>query len=344
MRATLRELGIALGAMEPGPTNTIADVRGVQVGHVTRIAGEGPLAVGRGPVRTGLSAVVPPGRGPWAAAAHVINGYGKTMGLMQIAELGEIETPIFLTNTLAVGAVQQGYLRHVRARGRYDADRSMNVVVAECNDGYLNDLWGLHVEADDVPRVLADAERAQGVVQGAVGAGTGMVAFGYKGGIGSASRRLPRQGVLGALVLVNCGRPGELRLDGRALVPGALGGESVAAVSNPPPGSIIIVLATDAALDAAGLARAARRATHGLARTGSVSDPGSGDVVLAFTTGEAAPPPLDALFRAVVEATEEAILNALATAETVRGRDGHVAAALPSSCLVAPAGAVRPPT
>jgi D-aminopeptidase len=345
VRATLRELGIALGSMQPGPTNTIADVPGVRVGHFTRIFGDGRLRVGSGPVRTGISVVVPPGDGPWRAASHVINGYGKSLGLMQIDELGEIETPLFLTNTLAVGAIQQGYLRYARAHGRYEPGRSMNVVVGECNDGHLSDLWGLHVEADDATRALADAATADRVVQGAVGAGTGMVGFGHKGGIGSASRQLPGSGVLGALVLVNCGRAGELRLDGRpVLAAGADPGAAAAApIADPPPGSIIIVLATDASLDNLALGRAARRATHGLARTGAVSDPGSGDVVLAFATAEVEPPPLDALFRAVVESTEEAILNALATAETVRGRDGHVAHAIPASYFIRAAASPASP-
>ncbi len=323
LRDTLRALGVAIGAMEPGPANSIADVPGVRVGHHTRITGEGPLRVGEGPVRTGVTAVVPPGDGPWAAAVHVINGYGKSLGLMQVEELGELESPVLLTNTLSVGAVQQGYLEWVREGGAFHPGRSRNVVVGECNDGYLNDLWGLHVRPSDVPLALADAARATAVVQGAVGAGTGMVAFGHKGGVGSASRRLPGGGVLGALVLANCGRPEELRVGGRPLPPPAAGDGPPA--PSPPPGSIIIVLATDARLDTLPLVRAARRATHGLARTGAVSDPGSGDVVVAFSTAQASPAPLDALFRAVVESTEEAVLNALSTAETTTGRDGRTA-------------------
>jgi D-aminopeptidase len=263
----------------------------------------------------------------------VINGYGKSLGLMQVAELGELETPIFLTNTLAVGAVQQGYLRHVRDRYAARPGRSLNVVVTECNDGYLNDLWGLHVRTEDAVLALQDADRQGPVEQGSVGAGTGMVAFGHKGGIGSASRRLgDGETMVGALVLLNCGRAGDLRVVGRPAP------EGTRPVPEPAPGSVIVVLATNGLWDRHDLRRGVRRAVHGLARTGAASDPGSGDVALLFRTAtEAAPtkatPPLDQLFRAVAEVTEAAVLNALVTATTVVGRDGNVAHALPDEAL-----------
>lgn len=319
MRATLRDLGIGLGRLPSGPTNTVADV-GARLGHRTIVFGDGPLRVGHGPARTGVSVLVPPGEAPWTAACHVINGYGKTMGLIQVAELGTLESPIFFTNTLSVGAVQQGYLRHLRHIGAFHPRRSHNVLVSECNDGHLSDLWGLHVRPADAGRALADARRGE-VVQGSVGAGTGMVAYGHKGGFGTASRRTPAGATVAALVLANCGRPEELRLGGVPV--GEDGG-----VAEPPPGSIIIALVTDAATDTHSLGRIAARATHGLARTGTISANGSGDVAIALTTGRGPDAPIDELFLAAIESTEEAIWNALCTAEDCTGRDGHTVRAL----------------
>jgi D-aminopeptidase len=325
MRKTLKDLQIRVGRLAPGATDSIVDVAGFTVGHVTLTAGDGPLAVGRGPVRTGVTVLVPPSPdGPWTAAAHVVNGFGKSQGLMQLAELGQLESPIFLTNTLGVAAVLQGYLEHVRDSGSFRPASSRNVVVCECNDGFLNDLWGLHVKPEHARAALAAAS-ANPPAQGAVGAGTGMAGFGMKGGIGTASRRLPGGGVLGALVLLNCGRADEL-VTRRGAAPPRPGDLS--------DGSIIMVLATDAGLDRWDLARVARRATHGLARTGAHSAPGSGDVVVAVDTGAAGAAPasserLDSLFLAAAEATEAAIWNALLTAETTVGRDGHVLRAMP---------------
>lgn len=319
MRSPLRELGVKLGTLEAGPTCSILDVPGTRVGHVTHIRGDGPLVIGQGPVRTGVTAVLPPGGGPWRAATHVINGYGKTLGLMQIDELGTLDTPIFLTNTLSVGAVQQGYLAVLRERGVEHPGQSVNVVVGECNDGFLNDLWGLHVHPDDVSAVLASGS-GQTLEQGSVGAGTGMAGFGYKGGIGSASRRLPDGSTLAAAVLLNCGRAGELRLDGMPVV-------EPSAQPGTPDGSIIILIASDAGMDAATLRRVMRRTTHGLARTGAISAPHSGDVAMGWDQGPSVRHfdgrALETLFLATVEATEEAIWNALATAESMDGRDGH---------------------
>ena len=336
MRKSLKDLGIRVGRLSPGPTDSIVDVPGIAVGHVTLSRGEGSLKVGVGPVRTGVTVVVPPGEvWPWPAAVHVINGYGKSVGLMQVAELGQLESPIFLTNTLSVAAVLQGYLEHLRARGLFHPNQSRNVVVGECNDGYLNDLWGFAVMPEHAVAALAAASTAP-PAQGSVGAGTGMAGFGHKGGIGSASRRLPDGRLLGVLVLLNCGKAEDLvTLAG----PPRAGGPS--GVSD---GSIIIVMATDAGLDRWDVARVARRASHGLARVGAHSASGSGDVVVAVDVGEprsdSAQHDLDPLFLAAAEATEAAIWNALLTADPVVGRDGHVLHALPTDW--APGAPERP--
>lgn len=329
MRETAREAGLRFGRLTPGPRNDMLDVSGFRVGHLTLISGEGPLRVGQGPVRTGLTVIDPPGDGPWPAAVHVINGFGKTAGLMQVQELGQLESPIWLGNTLAVGAVLDGFLAWWRDSGRFVPGASRNVLVAECNDGFLNDLWGLHVRPHHVGQALAARSDAD-LLQGGVGAGTGMAGFGYKGGIGSASRRLSTGARMGAMVLLNCGRSADLIYGGR-LVAAGMGCDAT------PDGSIIIVLATDAGVDRWDLQRVARRATHGLARTGATSAPGSGDVVVAIDVGSAgsgATAALDEMFLAAVEATEEAIWNALLTAETMEGRDGHVLQAIPVDAVL----------
>ena len=334
MRPTLQQLGIAWGRLPPGPTDSIVDVPGVRVGHVTLWWGDGALDVGWGPVRTGVTAAVPPGApGPWTAAVHVINGYGKSVGLLQVAELGQLESPIFLTNTLSVAAVLQGYLRHLRDGGQFQPGQSRNVVVAECNDGYLNDLWGFAVQPHHAEAALAAAS-ASPPAQGSVGAGTGMAGFGHKGGVGTASRRLPGGRTVGVLVLLNCGEAKDLIT------------HPARAAARPAPGdgSIIIVVATDAGLDRWDLARAARRASHGLGRVGAYSAPGSGDVVVAVDVADpdgSTARDLEPLFLATAEATSAAIWNALLTAETVVGRDGHVLYALPPE--LAPQNATRRP-
>jgi len=328
MRA--RDLGLACGTLPPGHLNTIADVAGVTVGHATVLEGD---------VRTGVTAILPhPGdvfRDKPMAAAHVLNGFGKSVGLMQIEELGQLETPILLTNTFSVPACANALIRHAVSANPDIGRRSstVNPVVCECNDGYLYDIQAMLVTATDA--ILAIEAATVSFALGAVGAGAGMSCFGFKGGIGSASRVVTLDGaahVLGVLVLANFGRPGELRLpDGRVLDPSSGPQEEA--------GSVIVVAATDVPLEHRQLRRVIRRAGVGLARCGSFWGHGSGDVFLGFTTANRVPHTtkadllpmrvlaegrLDLLFQAIAEATQEAVLDALAAAETTEGRAGHV--------------------
>ena len=327
MRA--RELGLACGSLPPGTHNSIADVPGVMVGHATLIDGD---------ACTGVTAVLPHDgdlfRDKPVAAAVVLNGFGKSVGLVQVNELGTLETPILLTNTFAVGVCATALIRRAIGAdpeiGRQTS--TVNPVVLECNDGYLNDIQAMAVtEAHAEAAIDAAAEEFD---VGAVGAGTGMSCFGLKGGIGSASRRLRVAGEtyhLGALVLANFGRAGDLRLpDGRRVDPGSAPSAEA--------GSCIVVLGTDLPLDHRQLGRVARRAGVGLAWCGSFWGNGSGDIALAFTTANRMPHTadqdliehrvlaearIDRLFQAAAEATQEAVLDALAAAETTIGRQGH---------------------
>jgi D-aminopeptidase len=336
------------GVLAPGPLNAITDVAGVRVGHTTIIRG--------GDVRTGVTAVVPHGDGVFRhkvpAAVHVGNGYGKAAGVLQVRELGVLETPIVLTNTLSVGTVVTAVVEWTLARPGNETVRSVNAVVGETNDGYLNDIRGMHVTAGDVASAIETA-RDGPVAEGCVGAGTGTVAFGFKGGIGTSSRVLPGSlggWTVGVLVQTNFG--GILTIDGvrvgqklgryafRRQIEG--GGHGDADGSGD--GSCMIVLATDAPLSARNLERLARRAVLGLARTGSFVSNGSGDFVIAFSTANRVPhdPPreprqiedlpneaVSPLFLAAVETVEEAVYNSLTAAVTVTGRDGHTVEALP---------------
>jgi D-aminopeptidase len=328
MRA--RDLGLACGALPPGLRNTIADVPGVLVGHCTRSDGA---------VRTGVTAILPHDGDLFQtkplAAACITNGFGKSVGLVQLGELGTLETPILLTNTFAVGACSAALIRRAIAAdpeiGRRTA--TVNPVVLECNDGYLNDIQAMAVtEADALAAIDAAAET---FALGAVGAGTGMSCFGFKGGVGSASRRLRLDGAtyhLGVLVVANFGRAGDLRLpDGRRVDPASAVMEEQ--------GSCIVVIGTDIPVECRQLERVARRAGAGLAWCGSFWGNGSGDIAVAFSTaGPVAQEPdadfqerrvlvegrIDRLFQAAAEATQEAVLDALVGAETTAGRNGHV--------------------
>ena len=346
-RPRAREIGIAPGVFPPGALNAITDVAGVRVGQVTLVEGDR--------IRTGVTAIVPHSdnvfRDKVAGGVFVGNAFGKLAGTTQVHELGTIESPIVLTNTLSVGAAIEGVVAEVLSwKGNEDV-RSVNAVVGETNDGGLNDIRALRVRPADV-RAAVQAAAAGPVAEGSVGAGTGTRCFGWKGGIGTASRVLPaRYGshTLGVLVQTNFG--GVLTMDGvpvgRALGRYAFGpdvAEAPAAGTSQSGGSCMIVVATDAPLTPRDLERLAARAVFGLARTGSSYDHGSGDYAIAFSTaaearsrhGEATPrtrlllPPdaVSPLFQAALEATEEAVYNSLLRATPVRSALGS-AEALP---------------
>ena len=346
-RVRARELGIVIGTYASGPLNAITDVAGVKVGHTTLISGDGALSPGHGPVRTGVTVVIPRDD-VWhkkvPAGSFVLNGTGEMTGLSWVSEAGFLEYPIALTNTLNVPRVANGVMTWMI--GHYPeigiTDDTLTPVVAECDDGRLNDIQGRHVSEADVVAALNGASSGP-VKEGTVGAGTGMVSYGFKGGIGSASRKLPDQEggyTVGVLVNANHGRKPELTVSGVPV--GRLYDASpVATVPSHPgesEGSIIIIVATDAPLDARQLNRIAKRAALGLARTGSTARHGSGDFILAFSIANVIPhypqqptyslnhladTHLNPVITATVEATEEAILNALTMATTVVGRDGH---------------------
>jgi len=327
-----RDLGIVPGIFAPGPLNAITDVDGVRVGHTTVL---------EGPARTGVTAILPHGgnlfRDKVAGAVFVGNAFGKLAGSTQVHELGTIETPIVLTNTLSVGTAMTAVVRWTLAQPGNGDVRSVNAVVGETNDGSLNDIRGLHVTEEHVRGAIAAATSGP-VPEGSVGAGTGTMAFGWKGGIGSSSRRLPAAAggyTLGVLVQTNFGGTltidgapvGKLLRPGGARTPGAPGADD---------GSCMIVVATDAPADARNLERLAARALFGLARTGGSYSHGSGDFAIAFSTSPharstagtpvlhsrtlLAPDAMSPLFEAALEATEEAVYNSLLQATRVTGQ------------------------
>ena len=324
MSESLRDHGLRIGELDSGPRNAITDVPGVLVGQATIRRDEPAVA------RTGVTAILPKGvaellEHPVPAGTAVLNGAGELTGSIQIREWGILETPVYLTSTHAVGRVMDAAVEiAVEADSTVGTDDVVIPVVGECDDSWLSDARIVHVEAADVKRAVSTAHAD--FEQGAVGAGTGMSCLGYKGGIGSSSRVVPRlDATLGVLALTNFG--GSLRIDGvpvrRMLEPA------------PPPneaGSCIVVLATDAQLSPHQLERIARRAGLGLARTGSVAYHGSGEIFVAFATGDersVGDDELNPLFEAAVDATEEAVVNSLWAAEDVTGRDGRVVEALP---------------
>lgn len=341
-RQRARELGIVIGRHQPGPLNAITDVAGVKVGQVTLNRGEGALKPGQGPVRTGVTVIVPRDD-VWhkkvPAGYFVLNGTGEMTGLAWVAESGFLEYPIALTNTLNVPRVANGVMSWMIKR--YPeigiTDDTLTPVVAECDDSRLNDSQGRHVSEQDVMAAL-DGAVAGPVTEGTVGAGTGMVSYGFKGGIGTSSRKLPQEEggyTVGVLVNANHGRREELVVAGVPVGRLYRGGEKASLGAE---GSIIVIIATDAPLDSRQLGRLAKRAALGLARTGSTARHGSGDFMLAFSTGNTIPhypkehtfamthlsdAHINPLLSATVEATEEAILNALTMATTTVGRDGH---------------------
>ncbi|MGY6558770.1 MAG: P1 family peptidase [Nitritalea sp.] len=341
-----RDYGLSMGVMAPGPGNRITDVAGVRVGHQTRIEGDS--------IRTGVTAILPHGgnifREKVPAAIYVGNGFGKLAGLSQVQELGNLETPILLTNTLAVGPGIEAAVRYTLAQPGNEAVQSVNAVVGETNDGYLNAIQQMPLSGADF---LAAIQRAgTEVEEGNVGAGTGTMAFGFKGGIGTASRQLPASlggFTVGVLVQSNFG--GVLAIDGKQ-VGRRLSQYSFRRQLESADGSCMIVVATDAPLSARNLERLAKRAMLGLARTGGIASNGSGDYVIAFSTAPenriahqpepfraAAPKDLpndgmSPLFLAVIEATEEAIINSLFMAAPMEGRQQRRVEALPVETLL----------
>lgn len=355
-----RELGIAIGSMTPGRWNAITDVPGVRVGHATVVEGEGPLVVGRGPIRTGVTVVLPNGDAWWEpffAGCHRLNGNGELTGLEWVRESGLLTSPIGITNTHSVGVVRDALIADAVARRPGTLAWALPVV-GETWDGVLNDIDGFHVRPEHVRAALAAASAGQ-VAEGNVGGGTGMICHGFKGGIGTASRVLDAADggyAVGVLVQANHGRRQRLAVDGvpvGAVIPAA----EVPVPETPLPpgaGSIIGIVATDAPLLPHQCTRLAQRAALGVARVGGAGEDSSGDLFLAFATGNRGLPAgergggtprtvpltmlaneaIDPLFYAVIEATEEAIVNALLAAETMTGRDGITAYRLPAERLV----------
>jgi D-aminopeptidase len=328
MSERLRDHGVRIGVLDPGPRNALADVEGVRVGHVTVVRDEPEPPTGRGVARTGVTAIVPP-RLPLPAGTAVLNGAGELTGSLEIREWGHLGTPVYLTATHAVGRIYDGAVAAaVAADPAVGVDDVVIPVVGECDDSWLSEARVVQVEADDAGRALAAA--GVEIAEGAVGAGTGMVSFGWKGGIGTASR-VVGGAVVGVLVLANFGTHEQL----------CVAGVPVGRLLDPPPaeagpaGSCIAIVATDAPVEAAALERIARRAGLGLARTGSVAHHGSGEIFLAFSTASGPEAPLDGLFQATVDATEEAVLNALWAAEDTTGRDGRTAHGLPHEAVLA---------
>ncbi len=338
----LRDYGITPGVLSPGKYNAITDVTGIKVGHKSILAGEN--------IRTGVTAILPHDGNIYnlkvPAAIYIGNGYGKLAGISQVRELGNIETPVILTNTMSVPLAFDALITYTINEPGNENVRSVNCIVGETNDGYLNDIRGRHVKETHVLEAISNASGGM-VEEGNVGAGTGTVCFGFKGGIGTSSRILPESlggYTVGVLVQTNFG--GVLHIDGVPV------GEELNRfsfsrnVNRGADGSCMIVVATDAPIDARNLERVAKRAIMGLARTGGIGSNGSGDYVIAFSVArenlidskERSPvieskfisnDSVSPLFLATIEATEEAILNSLFAAQTMTGRDGHKVEKLP---------------
>jgi D-aminopeptidase len=356
-RPRMRELGLRIGPFSTGPHNAITDVQRVRVGHVTLISGEGPLRIGQGPVRTGVTAIVPPGDDwyaePVEAGNFVFNGAGTTTGLSLIDEYGRIETPVLLTNTLSVGAAYEGIARYMveRTFAPRGAVPWFSPVVGETADGFLNDMGGFHVRPEHAMQAIQVA--TTGVVdEGAVGAGTGTGAFGFKGGIGTSSRVVDlggEPGVVATLVQSNFG--GRLTIAGVSMEEVQRQNRDGAVTAGPRAAdgaSLMMIVATDLPLSNRLLNRLSKRASLGMARTGASGGHSSGDYVIAFSTtyrAEHAFPAarrhlaanegaIDVVFQAVADATEEAILNSLFRAQTTVGANGNTLRALPIEPVV----------
>lgn len=338
----LRDYGIEIGVLKTGKLNAITDVEGVYVGHETIIEGNN--------VRTGVTAIIPHQgkifQNKVPAAIYVGNGFGKLAGYSQVKELGNIETPIILTNTLSVATATEGLISYTLNQEENKNVRSVNSVVGETNDGWLNDIRGRHVKEQHVLNAIANAKSGS-VEEGNVGAGTGTICFGYKGGIGTSSRKLPESlggYTVGVLVQTNFG--GVLEINGVPIAKELQEYPYKDKILNDVDGSCMMVVITNAPLNARNLERLAKRAMFGLAKTGGIASNGSGDYVIALSTAkenlipyqsesmfnekkEVRNDDMSPLFLATIESTEEAILNSLFTAETMSGRDGHTIKSLP---------------
>jgi D-aminopeptidase len=351
-RHRARELGLPLGRFRTGKWNAITDVAGVQVGHSTIIRGAGPLKRGRGPVRTGVSAILPNERNIFedrvVGGGFVLNGAGEVSGMTQLMEWGLVETPIFLTNTLSVGAVSDAAVQWMVEEfpGIGNEHDVLIPLVGECDDSWLNDVAGRHVKAENVREALETASSGP-VAEGSVGGGTGMICCDFKAGIGTSSRKLaPALGgyTVGVLVMNNFGHMRDLRISGMPIGP-LLEPRYVEMQKRIASyGSIIAVFATDAPLSSHQLGRVAKRVALGIGRAGSTAAHGSGEIVLAFSTANKIPRTtqklvyhmkvlvdqrLNPIYEAAIEATEEAILNSLCMARDMEGANGNFAPALP---------------
>lgn len=342
----LRDYGITPGVMQTGPNNSITDVEGVLVGHTTLNKGDS--------VRTGVTAILPHNGNLFQqkvpAAVYVGNGFGKLAGITQVNELGNIETPIVLTNTLGVGTAMNAVVKHTLQMKGNEGALSVNAVVGETNDGHLNDIRGMHVTEADVLSAIRSATSGP-VKEGNIGAGTGTIAFGYKGGIGTSSRKLPASlggYTVGVLVQSNFG--GVLNIDG---IPAGkqLNKFSFSRHLGSADGSVMIVVATDAPLDHRNLTRLAKRAFMGLGLSGGIASNGSGDYIIAFSTAPELCVPHSSdkktlqstlllndetspLFLAAIEATAESIWNSLTAAETMKGFKGRTVEAVPMEKII----------
>jgi len=353
MNRVRKKLGEKVGKLPSDEKSSILDVKGVSIGHKTLNYGQGKLNVGNGPVRTGVTAILPTSeniyQNPLCCSVLVANGYGKSTGFSQVEELGALESPVFLTNTMSVGTVWQGATEYVFSQNPElgEKGQTINPVVGECNDGYLNDIHGKHVKKEHVFGALQNLSD-EDVTGGNVGAGTGMVAFGFKGGIGHSSRKISYNNcgfTIGCLVLANYGKREQLMFEGVPV------GEKfpLQKEKGASDGSIMIILATDLPLESRQLKRICKRAPLGLARTGSVMGHGSGDFVLAFSTTNILSKQGDPIymskkvrekgglfnlvFQGVVEAVAEAVYDALVQAETMIGRDDRRVEALPPETI-----------
>jgi D-aminopeptidase len=361
MRSRFRELGFSIGRVPTGPRNAITDVPGVRVGHTTLIHGEGALIVGQGPVRTGVTAILP-GDAVYSnrvlAGSFVLNGAGEVSGLTQVDEWGLLETPILLTSTMSVGKVSDAAVQWMTRQnpGIGQEDEAIIPVVGECDDSWLSDAVGRHVHSEHVYGAIEQAQASDGpVAEGSVGAGTGLVTCDFKAGIGTSSRRVALRSHdqqldsnLGVLVQSNFGLMGSLCIAGvpvgEILAPDF--SDEAKRVRNA--GSIICVVATDAPLLPSQISRLCKRAALGIGRVGSFAAHASGEIVIGFSTANKVPrataglthrievlldDACDGLYEAVVECTEEAIVNALCMAESMRGHSDHFAPALPLDAL-----------